>query len=493
MKFTIVTAVTPKYEKKLIRCLPTWSMKPQFRRSPIVLFTYKYKSLMGLKRRLGRGIQLIPLEDHGWGDRETVLSAFVLESYKHVQTDYFVKIDCDVTFKDDRDVFNGKDLNYDIVGHSWGYTKPAHWIKELDSWADDKELGGGGEYKDDFDESKKTFPHRRLASFMCLHKKQFVQEASEIAGGVLPVPSHDTYLWYVANRSPKYNWGSKNIKKRGVTTATRMESIKSSCNGSYIGGDAFLKVPNQIRKSRKNCYGLKSNILNKVQMEITTDCQMGCLNCDRSCGQAPSNENISLTQVEKFIAESLDNKHVWNRIDVIGGEPTLHPNLQNILDILFRYKKRYKRCVIRLSTHGVGEETMEIIESLPLWVKIRNSNKTTTKNLFSAYNKSPTDSGVVDPVFCDVPWRCGLGLTRYGYFPCGAGAALARVFGYDIGIKDLKDVTYESISEQLKILCKHCGHCYSESRELTKTTIITPSWENAYSDYTSNVKRMTLY
>jgi len=467
-------------------------MKPQFARCPIVVFTYDYKPNHKFGN-WGRDIKFVSLEDYGWSNRETVLSAFVLESYKHVQTPYFVKIDGDTHFKTEQDVFKRKEFKFDIFGHRWGYIKPAHWVKDLDEWATEKGLDGPNEYRDDFDETRKTYNHRRLASFICLHKTEFVKQAASICGDRLPVPSHDTYLWYIANRLPQYNWGCASLKCRGACTLSRWRSLERSINSVYLVSDKFTKHRRQIRLTRKNGYGLKHNLLNKVQLEITTDCRMGCLNCDRSCSQAPSKENMSVSQIEKFVRESIDCNHVWRRIDVIGGEPTLHPYLSDVLSVIHKYKELHPKCKVRLSTHGVGETTINIIESLPSWVCVRNSNKTTSRNMFSAYNKSPYDSGISDPLFCDVPWRCGLGLTRYGYFPCGAGASLARVYGLNIGIKHLKDISYEAISEIIPQLCKHCGHCFSKVREQTKTTIITPSWKEAYSMYATANKNLTLY
>ena len=38
MDFTIVTAVTPDYENKLLLSVPTWKRKPQFKSKPMILF-----------------------------------------------------------------------------------------------------------------------------------------------------------------------------------------------------------------------------------------------------------------------------------------------------------------------------------------------------------------------------------------------------------------------------------------------------------------------
>ena len=79
----------------------------------------------------------------------------------------------------------------------------------------------------------------------------------------------------------------------------------------------------QYRRSRKF-----------IEIEITYRCNLRCINCDRSCRQAPTNEQMSVEQIQKFINESVDNNVKWERIRVMGGEPTLHPDIFEILNLL---------------------------------------------------------------------------------------------------------------------------------------------------------------
>ena len=54
--------------------------------------------------------------------------------------------------------------------------------------------------------------------------------------------------------------------------------------------DSYEKsIDNLLRYLKKRRgYGSEEHILNKVQLELTTDCNIKCFNCDRSCRQAPS-------------------------------------------------------------------------------------------------------------------------------------------------------------------------------------------------------------
>jgi MoaA/NifB/PqqE/SkfB family radical SAM enzyme len=65
----------------------------------------------------------------------------------------------------------------------------------------------------------------------------------------------------------------------------------------------------------------------KVEIEITTSCNLMCKFCDRRCSQAPAAEKMSPEQIRCFVNESIQLKHQWNNISILGGEPALHPNL----------------------------------------------------------------------------------------------------------------------------------------------------------------------
>jgi hypothetical protein len=100
-----------------------------------------------------------------------------------------------------------------------------------------------------------------------------------------------------------------------------------------------------------------------------------------------------------------------------------------------------------------------------------------------------------------------MGLTRYGYYPCGAGASLDRIFGFDIGIKQLAEVTPERLVEQLRRLCGRCGHFrdfdvrYHFDRTGDPDALVgwttsqqtSVTWQRAYAAYRTNPPVLTLY
>lgn len=233
---TIVTAVTPNYLDKLKSTFPTWSKKKQFSNSDVVIFHHGFidSSLEDwLKEQPRKNVKLIPWEMPKFDSmRELMLSAFVLGAPGVVDTPYCVKIDCDTFFLDDQDVFKDEHFCYDIAGHKWRYTKPGKWIAELDDWADKYKIPGNAYLNaSGRSEANKShrFGHRRIASWICLQKTSFLLELAAIVAETterLPVPSHDTFVWYMAQRLPGKAWCWHNYKKCGAGTHTSLDVIK---------------------------------------------------------------------------------------------------------------------------------------------------------------------------------------------------------------------------------------------------------------------------
>lgn len=237
---------------------------------------------------------------------------------------------------------------------------------------------------------------------------------------------------------------------------------------------------------------------NRVEIEITTRCTLSCFNCDRSIRHAPEAESMSLFQIDKFINESLKENWRWEQITLLGGEPLLHPKIFDVLDMFKRYLNHNKGCSLKIITNGYGNYVKEIITKLPSWVDLRNTSKTSDVNEFDSYNIAPADLAIYSNADfskgCHITERCGLGLTRYGYYPCGAGAAVDRIFGFNIGIKDLPSLTSLKLSEQMEVLCRYCGHYKRNLKAETITEeIMSQCWKTAYEQYRGKRPKLDSY
>lgn len=240
---------------------------------------------------------------------------------------------------------------------------------------------------------------------------------------------------------------------------------------------------------------------NSLGIYITTSCNLSCFNCQTSARQAPANDIMTVGQMGKFINEAIKLKYYWNQISLTGGEPALHPQFFEILDVLKQYKDFNPECTILLDTNGAGNKVQSVLKKLPDWVSVYNSNKKEGKDsyAFSTYNIAPIDT-LVYRFFSNFSKGCkkltncyGLCASMYGYYPCSPCMNVDRVFGFNIGIKKLSLVTEKALREQMKILCKYCGWFKEGQGEIVLTEKMSRSWKRAFTEYRNKKPKLSLY
>ncbi len=228
-----------------------------------------------------------------------------------------------------------------------------------------------------------------------------------------------------------------------------------------------------------------------IEIDITYRCNLRCPNCNRSCTQAPTKEEMKIEQIEDFIKDSIDNNIKWERIRILGGEPTLHTKLFDILDLLLKYKNKYNPNMhISISTNGYGNRVKEILAKLPKEIEITNSSKNPTPPTFFHFNIAPRDDILYRNVDysngCWILEACGMGLTPYGYYPCAVAGGIDRIFNFDIGRKKLPSRD-DLMINQLKTFCSLCGHFRFSLP--SKQLKISPSWKLAYQAYNDKLSK----
>lgn len=235
-----------------------------------------------------------------------------------------------------------------------------------------------------------------------------------------------------------------------------------------------------------------------IELDITFDCNLLCNNCDRGCGIAPSKDYMTLQQVQKFINESLKLNWHWKEIYLLGGEPLLHPEILEICNLLETYKNKNPRVKIGLCTNGYSAKITQKIKSLPSFIDIINSQKKSPYNsFFKTVNVAPKDLQYLkDKDFskgCFITEMAGVALNRYGYYPCAAGGAVDRIFGFDVGIKALENLTSVSLDPVFNQLCGYCGHFKRGTKDISKTQQISSSWRKAIKTYLYKQPILTIY
>ena len=244
--------------------------------------------------------------------------------------------------------------------------------------------------------------------------------------------------------------------------------------------------------------------VDRIEIDITCDCNLKCKGCNRSCGMAPGKERMTLEQIRTFVRDSIDLGKKWRLVNVLGGEPTLHPDF---LEIVGALQTEYVDCfspdtVIQVVSNGFFSRSRELCDRAEASFKNvridRNSFKTrNVVDYFSPFNDAPVD----DPAFenadyskgCWVCSHCGIGLNSNGYYACGVCGGIERVLATDYGIRNLKDVSIAGLQEQLRFFCRYCGNykAYAENfgeflprcEKAPFKEVISPSWEKIYRDF----------
>jgi len=226
---TIVTACDPYYVEILKHTFENWRKYKGIDKYPVIVFVngidLNDERLKFLKLP---NVKVIPwsmseAETH----REEMLSAFVLGTAKYVETEYWLKLDADSYATDSRPFITDEMKKYAFCGHKWGYSRPEH-IKALDAWAKKHwkvKLRTAKPMMSQGKSEGNRFYHdvKRTISYIQLHKTKFTRFCVKCLGGKtrLPVPSQDTYMFYICNRFDPHLVGIMNFKRNHGFTQGR--------------------------------------------------------------------------------------------------------------------------------------------------------------------------------------------------------------------------------------------------------------------------------
>lgn len=248
-----------------------------------------------------------------------------------------------------------------------------------------------------------------------------------------------------------------------------------------------------------------------VELEINTACDLACFGCDRMSDVASKGvPNMTLDQVRLFVRESLDLRWEWERIRVLGGEPTIHPRFKDIVEVVMTYRDAFPNVFIQVLSNGQGKYEEVRDWCLERGVNIHTEYKSpgVQPEWFNNTRITPVDR---DPSVGELPpcaifgvHGCGIGLTRHGYFLDGAGASIARVAGHDVGKMHLREVTQEAMLDQARVLCRICGHWnplnasldneFRVSRLVTETGQVTGGfWTETLARYNERKPVLRIY
>ena len=243
--------------------------------------------------------------------------------------------------------------------------------------------------------------------------------------------------------------------------------------------------------------------LSQIEIDITYECNLKCINCNRSSTQAPTKEGMTLEQIQRFVQESIELNKKWKLINLLGGEPTIHKDFSEIVRlILEEYIIEYSpETILQITSNGFGELVQTRLAQLPVhenliidYASFKDERKVP---YFSPFNDAPVDkeNSQENEYYkgCWVTSYCGIGLNQLGYYPCGVAGGIDRVFKFNLGVPSLKNVD-ESIAKYLDTFCRYCGNFTdyeknagnfiprNEKAALTKP-VISEIWKQAYKQY----------
>jgi hypothetical protein len=284
-----------------------------------------------------------------------------------------------------------------------------------------------------------------------------------------------------------------NLLRQSVLAPGEIEKVKAILEAKPQKQEA------EIETGRKRFYPNPD----RIELDITYDCNLKCFHCNRSCSQAPSTVHMTPDQIQIFIKESIDLNKKWELINIIGGEPTLHPNFAEIIESLLNdyIVPHSPATIMQITSNGYGDLVKSKLQALPRSENIV-INTNSFKNgreipYFTPFNLAPIDqSDGQDQEYykgCWVTSYCGIGLNHLGYFACGVAGGIERLLKAGLGIQSLLNST-KPLVEQLDTYCRLCGNftTYAVNRgdfmeraekDVPPVSAISETWKNLYQQH----------
>lgn len=296
-------------------------------------------------------------------------------------------------------------------------------------------------------------------------------------------PMQSDFVNYYYERDFDHKDDDRNLKESCIAEILQKPSLKT---GGYT-------------KGRKSFFP----DFTKIEIDITHDCNLKCLGCNRSCGLAPTTDRIGLDVIDKFIADSKELSIRWKLINILGGEPTLHPQF---LDIIRKIQEEYidafsPTTILQVVSNGYTESSRMLCNKILKYKNVRvdfSSYKKSNKvDYFTPFNDAPCDKpnhGTNDySKGCWVSKHCGLGLNHLGYYGCAVCGGIDRVMKTNHGATSLKELTSTLILQHFELFCPLCGNFsayegnYGEfiprSEKEPFKNIVSESWKELYRAY----------
>jgi nucleoside-diphosphate-sugar epimerase/uncharacterized radical SAM superfamily Fe-S cluster-containing enzyme len=281
---------------------------------------------------------------------------------------------------------------------------------------------------------------------------------------------------------------------RAVTEPSQ-KAIKERCIADILN----KKPKSNLGVFKKRKFFLPN--LNRIEIDITYECNLKCIACNRSCAQLPTDEKMDFSDVKKFIIDSIRLNKRWELINILGGEPTLHPEFEQIIKhIAEEYISQYSpKTILQITSNGFTVQTRDILEKVKNYDNVIIDYKSFKNNnqaeYFSPFNDAPIDDEKFNNADyikgCWVTSYCGIGLNRYGYYACSICGGIDRVINNNRGgIRNLDEINIYGFQKQLSQFCRFCGNfkdydlnhgdLVARNEKAPFKNIVSESWRKLY-------------
>jgi len=206
-----------------------------------------------------------------------------------------------------------------------------------------------------------------------------------------------------------------------------------------------------------------------VELDITTVCNLACNNCVKLSNFKHTWSTMSMSDIKTFI-DGVKGKDVL--VKIIGGEPTIHPNIDDIILLVADAND----CI--LVTNGINNYTP------PIDIPIENSAKMkNTQPEFHTFMEAPIDlEEYKDCDFskgCSIADDCGYGYKNGKYYACPIAPHIPipqLVYSKLEDIQRARPLVFSSICQYCGMF-KKLGHHNKDKTKLKRTTdLVISSW-----------------
>lgn len=211
----------------------------------------------------------------------------------------------------------------------------------------------------------------------------------------------------------------------------------------------------------------------RIECNVTYRCNAICWGCNKAVGLARfPKTDMTVEQMRRAVNMLIEQKIHVPRFTFCGGEPCLHPQLQELINEVARLptlrwgrvltnampvsKPLRDKIVLPDRRFHWFENPLDNPED-PLSGK-NDRDKRPNKRRHSPFWISPADVGKpADFDHCAVQGWCGIGLDCHGFSACGKATMFAKLLGVP-GVATWEGDIMQHVKTPINDICKHCQY-----------------------------------